>query len=459
MISSIHSPIAASAFRRGSRGIVSVFALFAFVMALARPVSAQDLDVFFDGSELKVAGQFDRKPHYSSASASEAIQFALDHAGKTGGSVRLGSGRFHLDEALQVPGQIRLSGAGRATKLMVSPKNAGGIAIVCKEAHGAEVSDLCLSAGDNQKALVGMIIDASGEMKVRNVSAIGFADFGIWVRNHAFLCEISSCVLAGNGKVNLYLENMHAGTFGNFIPNLIANCTIFGGGKGIECNHVIVLNIVGCSIYQTNGTGIHLHSQSNSVLVSACRTFQITGDAMVLEGNTHEVNMTGNIFCWSTGHGIVVRHSAWGTITGNNIIDIGSCNPGGKNFTTRFADMKEEIPLKNGISLVQTRGFTISSNTIFNWNLAPKMRFGIHEDNKSFKNIITGNNVNFTFEDSVLAEGTESLVRDNVSLADITHAQIGKLEGGKAIQGPYKTDGFVQTYQPELTQRFIESLK
>jgi hypothetical protein len=87
------------------------------------------------------------------------------------------------------------------------------------------------------------------------------------------------------------------------------------------------------------------------------------------------------------------------------------------------------------------------------------MRFGIHEDKKSFKNIITGNNVNFTFENAVLAEGAESLVRDNLSLAEITHAEIGKLDGGKAIQGPYKRDGFVQTYQPELTQKFIESLK
>lgn len=445
--------------RRAMRPLVPALASFALAMSMAQSAFAQDFDVFLDGTELKVAGQFDRKPHFSGASASEAIQFALDQAGKTGGSVRLGSGRFHLDAALQIPAQVRLSGSGRATKLQVSPKNTGGTAIICKESHGAEVSDLCLTAGDNGKALVGLIVDASGEVKVRNVCAVGFSDYGIWVRNHAFLCEISGCVLAGNSKVNLYLEDMHAGTFGDFIPNIITNCTIYGGGKGIECNHVIVLNITGCSIYQTNGTGIHLHSQSNSVLVSGSRTFQITGDAMVVEGSTHELNVTGNIFCWSTGHGIVVRHGAWGTITGNNIIDIGSCNPVGKNNTMRFANMKEEIPLKNGISLTQTRGYTISSNTIFNWNLAPKMRFGIHEDNKSFKNIITGNNVNYTFENAVLAEGSESVVRDNVSLADVTHAEIGKLDSGKSIDGPFKKDGVVQTYQPELTQKFIDSLK
>ena len=183
-----------------------------------------------------------------------------------------------------MPGQVRLSGSGRATKLQVSPKNTEGTAIICKEAHGAEVSDLCLTAGDNGNALVGMIVDASGEMKVSNVCAVGFADYGIWVRNHAFLCEISGCVLAGNGKVNLYLEDMHAGTFGDFVPNLVSNCTIYGGGKGIECRKTIVLNISGAHLSDRHWAIICTPEQQRAV--SGCRTFQITGAAVLVE-DTH----------------------------------------------------------------------------------------------------------------------------------------------------------------------------
>ena len=87
------------------------------------------------------------------------------------------------------------------------------------------------------------------------------------------------------------------------------------------------------------------------------------------------------------------------------------------------------------------------------------MRYGVYEDASSFNNIITGNNVNYTFENAVLAEGTESFVRDNVSLAEITHSEIGKLDGGKSIEGPFRKDGVVQTYQPELTRKFIDCLK
>jgi hypothetical protein len=166
--------------------------------------------------------------------------------------------------------------------------------------------------------------------------------------------------LAGNQKANLYLENLNWGTYGNFIPNLVSNCTIYGGGKGIECNYVIVLNIIGCNIYQTNDIGIHIYKQSNSVLVNSCRTFQISSDAMVVE-KSDELNVTGNIFCWSTGNGIVVKNAAWGNISGNNIIDNGSYNPGGINFKSTFDDVKEKMPLMNGISLSGVKGYVINS--------------------------------------------------------------------------------------------------
>jgi hypothetical protein len=369
---------------------------------------------------------------FESNNASKSIQYALDKISSKGGSIIIRSGDYLLDIPLRLYDNITLSGRGRSTKLLVSKNNHEGIGIICKNSQLVEISNLTVSAGNNNNAKTGIIIDNSGNINVYNVFAIAFAEYGIWMRNHSFLSEISNCTLAGNKKANLYLDNLNWGTYGNFIPNLISNCTIYGGGKGIECNYVIVLNIVACNIYQTNDIGIHIYKQSNSVLVNACRTFQIGSDAILVE-KSNELNVTGNIFCWSIGNGIVVRNAAWGNISGNNIIDNGSYNPGGKNFKSTFDDVEEKMPLKNGVSLHHVRGYTINSNTIFNWNLAPKMLYGIYEDSTSFKNIIEGNNINYFYRADVLSQGKETIVRDNVSLGDVTHSETGNFSNRISI--------------------------
>lgn len=64
---------------------------------------------------------------------------------------------------------------------------------------------------------------------------------------------------------------------GAFVPNLVTNCTIFGGGKGIETKRAIVLNIVGCMVYQTCsvseplGHGDRLEqSQGHNLMKAVC---------------------------------------------------------------------------------------------------------------------------------------------------------------------------------------------
>lgn len=78
-----------------------------------------------------------------------------------------------------------------------------------------------------------------GDCKVRDVFAVGFADYGIWVRNNSFLCEVRGCTLAGNDKANLYLHELARGNYGDFIPTLVTNCIAYGGGKGIEVARLI----------------------------------------------------------------------------------------------------------------------------------------------------------------------------------------------------------------------------
>ncbi len=436
------------------------FLLFVPVICLLNGTSAfaeKDYLAFFKDGSVKIKGKFDGETYFSSADASTAFQYALDRFKAEGGTLEIGSGSFLLKKPLILFDNTHIRGCGRATKLLVDTDNGEGIGIICKDAKGVMISHMTVSAGQNPDAKTGIIIDNSGEVKVQRVFSVGFSAYGLWMRNNSFLCEISSCSFAGNEKSNLYLENLNWGKYGNFIPNLISDCTIYGGGKGIECNYVIVLNIVACNIYQTREVGIHIYKMSNSILVNSCRTFQISSDAMVVEGS-HELNVTGNIFCWSTGDGIVVRDAAWGTISANNIIDNGSINPGGVNFQSNFEDIEEDIPLKNGISLYSVRGFNISNNTIFNWELAPKMKYGIYEDETSFNNIIEGNNINYYMEAGVLSEGTGTLVTNNKGLDNATYFEIKDINDMKSILGIYRP-GTVQSFQPELTEEWIDSLK
>jgi hypothetical protein len=90
------------------------------------------------------------------------------------------------------------------------------------------------------------------------------------------------------------------------VPNLVTNCIVYGGGKGIECSRTIVLNIVACVIYQSQDVAYYVGNTSNSVLISGCRSFQIGSHAVVADGS-HEFNLSSNIFCWHEGHGMLVR--------------------------------------------------------------------------------------------------------------------------------------------------------
>ena len=444
---------------KNKTSLIKYGAIALALLAAAAPGFAADFDVYPDGKRIYVKDSFTGKTAFKSEDAAEAIQHALDAAAEDGGSVSLSSGRFYLDAPLKVASDVALSGSGRATKLEVTAENEEGIGIIAKDTMGVSVSDLCLTAGDNEAAKIGIVLDNCGNARVSNIFAVAFSEYGLAIQNKSFLSEIVSCVFAGNKKANIYGKDLNWGDHGDFIPNLISNCTIYGGGKGIELDFVIVMNIVGCNIYQTNDIGIHIYNQSNSVAVVGSRTFQISADAVVVH-NSHELNITGNVFCWHTGNGIVIEACAWGVISGNEVIDNGSYNPGGDNFKSFFKDLNpDDIPLTTAIILDQSRGYTVSNNTIFNWRLAPKMEYGIHEKANSFKNLIQGNNINYFLEAAIKSEGAETLVANNVELADVTHAEIGKFHGHHRIEGKFLYEEKCQSYQPELTQQLIDTLR
>lgn len=416
----------------------------------------ENLCIYKSGEKYKVVTQFEHQVIYESNNATDVIQTAVDELKENGGDIILGRGNYKLDKEIKLADHIWLHGSGRGTKLRVGADNQSGTGILCKGLDGVEISNLSVIADDSDNTIAGIILDDCGDCKVHDVFSCGFGKYGIWVKNNSFLCEIRGCSLAGNKKANIFMDHLaNEGRSGDFIPNLISNCIIYGGGKGIECERTIVLNIVGCEVFQTEDIGYHIHTTSNSVLVSGCRTFQIGADAVVVE-ETHEFNLSSNIFCWATGHGVVIKDAGWGTICGNEIIDVGSYNSGDENFTTYFKDIPEDVKQYNGIELHKTRGYNITGNTIFNWGVAPKMEYGIFEDTDSSSNVITSNNVNFFSKKDVLSKGEDTVVNNNVGFADTPHAGQGyeKIEEIKN-----HSTRICQSFEVELTKKFIEEQK
>jgi hypothetical protein len=397
----------------------------------------ESLTIYNDSGTIRVLTAVSRKEVFSSQNAAESIQRAVDACKDSGGKVNLEPGEYMLDREIAIASNITLQGAGRSTVLRAD--FSGSCAIKCNTAHGLRINDFTLCTG-KKIPQSGIILDACGDSRIGDVACLGFSDYGIMLCNSSYLCELLSCRCAGNGKANIFCKKLHRGKYGDYIPNLLSNCMVYGGGVGIECEGSTVQNIVGCLAYQTGGPGFYFHGHSNSIVMSGCRTFQITGDAVVAD-NANELNCTGNIFCWATGNGIVVRNSDWGTICGNEVIDSGSYNTGLKDQSVKMADLPEKPPLLIGIKLEKVNSFTVTGNTIFNWGCAPRLLNGITEDNASSKNIICSNTINYHESEAVVSKGEGSVAENNVALDNPSR---------KAMNGN------IQSFVPELTREFIE---
>jgi parallel beta-helix repeat protein len=405
----------------------------------------QNIEVAQDGATFVALTDLTRELVAQSPNAGAVMQSAIDALAATGGVVTIGPGLFPIAAPIRLADQVWLRGGGRATRLVVEPANEAGIGLLGSGVSGAVVSDLALQPAQSQGGVAGIVLDACGDCKLRGVFCADFAGYGIWARNSSFLCEIGGCSLAGNAKANLYLDELRAGPFGSYLPNLIANCVIYGGGTGIECRRAIALSLVGCLVHQAEGAAYHIHSRSNAVAISGSRSYQTSGDAVVVE-RSDECSLSGNVFCWQTGHGLVVRDSHWGTLSGNQIVDSGSYNPGGPDRATTFADLPADLSLHNGVNLLSTRGYQVSGNAIFNWSAAPPLGYGVWEDEQCFKNSIVGNSVNYYQSAAVRSAGRESIARDNTAHAERPYNDMER------AAGPQRD---LQSFGRELTAQFL----
>lgn len=402
----------------------------------------QDLLIVQDSDDYLVMTEITHEELVSTDDCHIAVQKAVEILGE-GGTITLGRGTFRLDRAVKLEDRVWLRGKGRETRLLVTAENEMGVGILCENLDGVVLSDLAVLAELPQTGRVGVILDACGDCQIRHVFAGGFSSYGIWIRNSSFLCTIESCNLAGNGTSHIFMDTLTKGRAGEFIPNLISDCMIYGGGKGIECKNAIVANISGCCVFQTRDTGFHLHTQSNSVVINGCRTFQV-GKYAVLVEDTDEFNLTGNIFCWHVEDGVVIRNANWGTLCGNEMIDTGSYNSGVEDFTARWDTLPENLSSYSAIRLHDARGYTVSGNSIFNWGVAPPMEYGIYEDADCYNNTFSANNINYYEKKDVESRGLHSTVNNNVSTKHRPHH----------IRDRQMPD-FYQTFQTELVDRFI----
>ena len=364
--------------------------------------------ICFSGIAMKIANC--QTSLYYAENNSVSIQDAIDQLPESGGEVFLPHGTYIINNSLQLKSNVKIHGAGPGTVLLVQGGNDTGILL--ESLNNTVVADLTIMPAKKGTVEAGIILDDCGGCQVRNVHIQGFAKYGFWLRNNSFLCDLSTCKSADNGQANFYFENLKRGRGGDYVPNMVNNSSSYGGKHGFELKGALVLNITGCIVYQSLDDGFYLHDGSNSVLISASRTFQVGGNAVTVE-NSHEVNLSGNIFCWQREHGIVLKNAKWGSISSNNVIDNG--------VRTRDGSYRNGVVLKD-----KTMGIQITSNAIFNWGDQTPMEYGITEDSTCANNLISINNINYFTQEGILSQGKGTLVSNNVMNGERAYIGTGR---------------------------------
>ncbi len=364
---------------------------------------AEDLDLYQNDNTFVARGQISGDVLTENSSAAVTIQTAIDWLAESGGGeVALQRGVYPLDQPVSLRDRTTLRGKGSSTRLVATPANEAGTAVLMQTLKAAELSDLLVEPASPNQGTAGVVIDNSGACRVSKVKVQGFRDHGLWLRNNSFLCEIVSSEFVDNGVANVFCEKLReGGRGGNYLPNLFSSCRLYGGQRGFVMTHALVVNVVGCLVSHTRGTAFELSAHSNSVQITGCRTYQIGGDALTTH-DSHELNASSNIFSWHRGNGIVLSESSWITVTGNNVIDTGVRDPGGQ--------------LKTGLVVgSNSTAVLVSNNNIFNWGDQPKMAHGITEDATCSMNQFIGNNINYFAGEAVRSEGRGTVATDNVS--------------------------------------------
>lgn len=428
--------------------------LIAILLAAVTNLFGQGTDyiVFKEGDSFGARNRISGSVELRNKDACVLIQTVLNNLKGIGGKVELMSGKYPITNQLVIPSHVTISGNGTSTVVVIGKTSQVESAFYSDSTSKVTIQELTITSEDPREEHSGIIFNNGGDCLVRDVFITGMGAYGIWYRGYCFLSEIRGCKISGSGKSGILLQALNPKSrAGDYLPNLITNCIIYGGNYGIELQKTLCTNIVACQVFMTKAAGFYLNG-SNSTLISGCRTYQIQSDA-VRAVKSHELNVSSNTFCWHEGHGILLDNVIWGTINGNNFIDNGHINIVPEDVSSAPLAMK--IPdglnmldsLKCGIfSTNKTRGVTVSGNAIFNWGSNAPLKYGIHEDSSCSDNIIIGNNINFYHYSGILSEGTNSKENNNLSTKE---PFIGK-------EIAYQK---MHWYDPRILQGFIDETR
>lgn len=415
-------------------------------------ISSQNLEVFHSNGKYIVRGAIDFVKQFQTNEASEAIQWAADHLEK-GGEVFLQKGEYFLKNEISLPSYVTIKGSEMGSVLIIAPKHSSGVAFNIRGKNRVTLKNFAIrSVKNNNDSKTGIILNNCGDCVIDGIYIVGMKENGILFENNTFLSEVKNCRIAACEESAIKFENLSGGgRGGDFLPNNISNCIIYQGNYGIICSNAIVVNISDVTVFQSKNKAFFLTKNSNSVLITGCRTFQIQNDAVVVE-NSHEINISSNIFCWTEGDGIVLSGVKWGTVSANNVIDNGSINPydphkdsaiSTEDFKKVLRSPDDRLSVKSGIVLQdKTKGVTITGNAIFNWPATPKMKYGIVEDETCENNNIISNNINYYSVADVHSKGEGTKVSDNVGFGKEPYT------GNIGIPG-------VQVFNISLMENFI----
>ncbi len=370
----------------------------------------QDYFLYKNGDTIEVRGQIDGKVVIKNNDAATAMNAAIDLlAGTRGGELKVSGGTYVLQYPVKLKSNVKLEGSGSGTVFKMGSENLDEVMIIAQNVDEAAVSDIYLQGIDTKKKSSGIIFDHVGMGVIDGVTARDFGQYGIWLRNDCFMCEVNSCHTAGNDSAGVYLSrNNWSGRGGNAVPNLVTHCKSYGeDGNAFELMRSTCNNLVGNIVYQCKGHGFYFHEHSCSNLITGCRVFSGFKNAVYCK-RAPETNVTGNIFCWNKGHGIEFENVIWGTISGNNVIDNGD--------VVDYEKDEWKIGKRYGIYLhSDTRSVQVSSNAIFNWpDGHPPLIDGVYESDDCMYNNIRNNNVQFYTGVPANINGKNSLGEDNM---------------------------------------------
>ena len=415
-------------------------------------IDFQNFEIFPTNGKYIVRGAIDLEKHFQSDEANEAIQWAADQF-DDGGQIFIHKGDYVLKNEISLQSYVTLKGSGMGSVFIIDPEHITGVGFNIIGKNRVILKDFAIkSIKSDNNSKTGIIFDDCGDCVVDGIYIAGMNENGILFINETFLSEVTNCRIVACEGSAIRFENLAGqGRGGDFVPNNISNCIIYHGNYGITCSNAIVVNISDVTVYQSKNVAFHLMKKSNSVLITGCRTYQIQDDAVVVE-DSHEINISSNIFCWTEGHGIVLNEVKWGTVSANNVIDNGSINPFDptKDSLKTTQEVKEVLKssddrksVKSGIVVENmTQGVTITSNAVFNWPATPKMKYGIVEDATCENNNIISNNINFYSIADVHSEGKGTKVMGNVGFGEVSYT------GNIGIAG-------IQAFNLSLMEKFI----